>query len=52
MKPDTAFLLAGMLTVVSFFDQNGEDEREIRTLADALYRRADWQWCPWNSSGY
>jgi len=21
-----------------------EDEREIRTLADALYRRADWQW--------
>ena len=41
---DTAFLLAGMLTAASYFDQDDEDEREIRTLADALYRRADWQW--------
>ena len=41
---DTAFLLAGMLTVATYFDQDCEDEREIRTLADALYRRADWQW--------
>jgi len=41
---DTAFLLAGMLTAAMYFDQDGEEEREIRTLADALYRRADWQW--------
>jgi len=41
---DTAFLLAGMLTAAAYFDQDGEEEREIRTLADALYRRADWQW--------
>ena len=41
---DTAFLLAGMLTAAIYFDQDCEDEREIRTLADALYRRADWQW--------
>jgi hypothetical protein len=41
---DTAFLLAGMLTAAIYFDQDGEDEREIRALADALYRRADWRW--------
>ncbi len=41
---DTAFLLAGMLTAATYFDQDAEDEQEIRTLADALYRRADWQW--------
>jgi len=41
---DTTFLFAGMLAAAAYFDQDGEDEREIRTLADALYRRADWQW--------
>ena len=41
---DTAFLLAGMLTAAVYFDQDSEDEREIRTLADARYRRANWQW--------
>ena len=41
---DTAFLLAGMLTAAMYFDQDCADEREIRTLADALYRRTDWQW--------
>ena len=41
---DTAFLLAGILTAASYFNQDCEDEQEIRTLADALYRRADWQW--------
>jgi hypothetical protein len=41
---DTAFLFAGMLGAAAYFDQDGEDEREIRTLADVLYRRADWQW--------
>ncbi len=41
---DTSFLLAGMLAVAAYFDQDSEDEQEIRTLADALYRRADWPW--------
>ena len=41
---DTAFLLAGMLTAAAFFLDDTDDEREIRELADKLYRRADWQW--------
>jgi hypothetical protein len=41
---DTAFLLAGMLTAGSYFDADTSDEHEIRTLADALYRRANWHW--------
>jgi hypothetical protein len=41
---DSAFLLAGMLTAATYFDRDTEDEHEIRTLADALYRRADWRW--------
>jgi hypothetical protein len=41
---DTAFLLAGALTAGIYFDANTADESEIRTLADALYRRTDWQW--------
>jgi len=41
---DTTFLLAGMLTAAIYFDQDRSDEREIRKLADALYRRANWQW--------
>jgi hypothetical protein len=41
---DSAFLFAGFLTVATYFDRDTPDEQEIRTLADALYRRADWQW--------
>ena len=41
---DSAFLLAGMLTVAAYFDADTEDEKEIGTLADALYRRANWHW--------
>ena len=41
---DSAFLLAGMLTAGSYFDADTADEHEIRTLADALYRRANWHW--------
>lgn len=41
---DTTFLLAGMLAAAAYFDRDDEDEQEIRTLADALYRRADWSW--------
>ena len=41
---DTTFLLAGGLAAASFFDREARDEREIRDLADALFRRVDWQW--------
>jgi hypothetical protein len=41
---DTTFLLAGALTTAVYFDRDEADERAIRVLADALYRRADWQW--------
>jgi len=41
---DSAFLLAGALTAGMYFAADTSDEQEIRTLADALYRRADWQW--------
>ena len=41
---DSAFLLAGALTTGMYFAADTPDEHEIRMLADALYRRADWQW--------
>lgn len=41
---DTTFLLAGMLTAATYFDNDSQEEQEIRKLADALYRRADWRW--------
>ena len=40
---DSAFLLAGALTAGVYFDEDTTDDHEIRTLADTLYRRADWQ---------
>ena len=41
---DTAYLLAGALAAAAYFRGRGRDEREIRELADRLYRRADWPW--------
>jgi hypothetical protein len=41
---DSTFLLAGMLSAAVYFDGAAPEEREIRTLADQHYRRADWQW--------
>jgi len=41
---DSAFLLAGMLAAAAYFQQQTAEEDEIRRLADALYRKADWQW--------
>jgi hypothetical protein len=41
---DTTFLLAGMLTASVFFGEDTRVEAEIRELANALYRRVDWQW--------
>jgi hypothetical protein len=41
---DSTFLLAGGLAAGVYFDADTADEHEIRTLADALYYRADWKW--------
>ena len=41
---DTALLLAGVLAAATYFREDDEAEAEIRALADALYRRADWRW--------
>src|SRR5215470_11304187 len=41
---DSAFLFAGVLTCSTYFDADTADESEVRRLAEALYRRADWNW--------
>jgi hypothetical protein len=41
---DTAILLAGILTAANYFTGNNAEERELRELADSLYRRVDWKW--------
>jgi hypothetical protein len=41
---DSAFLLAGALTAAAYFDAEDDHEHQIRIVADALYRRADWRW--------
>jgi hypothetical protein len=41
---DSTILIAGALAAATYFDQESEQEQEIRKLADALYRRMDWQW--------
>jgi hypothetical protein len=41
---DTALMMAGVLFAQSYFDRNDPVEREIRDLADKLYRRVEWSW--------
>lgn len=41
---DTALLMAGVLFCQSYFNRSAVAEREIRSLADSLYRRVDWTW--------
>ena len=41
---DTTYLIAGALTAACYFDRDTAAEREVRTLAESLYARADWQW--------
>ena len=41
---DSTILLAGALTAGAYFVGDTTEEKEIRTLADALYRRVDWPW--------
>ena len=41
---DSAFLLGGMLAAAAYFQADTAEQREIRELADFLYRRVDWPW--------
>lgn len=41
---DTGLLMAGVLSCMSYFDQNNSQEKEIRELADFLFRRVEFDW--------
>ncbi len=41
---DTALLIAGVLVAADYFDGDNGEERELRKLADSLYRRVNWSW--------
>lgn len=41
---DTALLVAGVLFAQSYFDRDDAGEKEIRDLADRLYRGIEWTW--------
>ena len=41
---DSTFLVAGALMAAMYFDADSAEENEIRTLRNALYRRANWAW--------
>ncbi|WP_199100923.1 glucoamylase family protein [Dyella sp. ASV21] len=41
---DTTLLLGGVLFAQSYFDRATPKEKQIRELADVIYRRVDWTW--------
>jgi hypothetical protein len=41
---DTALLLAGILQSKQYFNSADTNEVTIRSLADSIYNRVDWQW--------
>jgi hypothetical protein len=41
---DTALLMCGVLFCREYFDRDDPRERDIRDMADALYRRVEWNW--------
>ncbi len=41
---DTALLLSGVLSAAEYYDRPDPAEQEIRSLAELLYQRVDWQW--------
>jgi hypothetical protein len=41
---DTGLLMMGVLAASEYYDRDDAREREIRALADSLYRRVDWAW--------
>ena len=41
---DTTLLVSGMLAAAQYFDRDRPGEREVRRLANELYRRVNWHW--------
>jgi hypothetical protein len=41
---DTGLLMAGILSCQTYFDQDTDEEKQIRYLADSLYRAVEWDW--------
>ncbi len=41
---DSSYLFAGALTAAEYFSGDSRIEKEIRNLAENIYKRADWQW--------
>ncbi|OOG60498.1 Tat pathway signal protein [Rhodanobacter sp. B05] len=41
---DTTLLLGGVLFAQSYYDRDTPKEKEIRQLADTIYRNVDWTW--------
>ncbi|PPU96202.1 hypothetical protein XpopCFBP1817_07075 [Xanthomonas populi] len=41
---DTALLMMGVLFTQSYYDGDDPREKEIRQIADGLYKRVDWRW--------
>ncbi|MEO5824467.1 MAG: hypothetical protein ABIR59_01115, partial [Gemmatimonadales bacterium] len=41
---DTTFFIAGALLAAQYFEGDDDREAEIRALANALYRRVEWDW--------
>ena len=41
---DTTLLLGGVLFAQSYYDRDTPQEKQIRQLADAIYRDVDWPW--------
>jgi hypothetical protein len=41
---DSTLLVAGALLAAEYFDRGSADERRVRELAEALYRRMGWDW--------
>jgi len=41
---DTAWLIAGILSCQTYFDGDNDTEKQIRDIADSLYRDVEWDW--------
>ena len=41
---DTALLLGGILYAKQYFDGTNSDETSLRTMADTIFNRIDWNW--------
>jgi hypothetical protein len=41
---DTGLLMCGVLACREYFDGDSTEEKEIRELAESLYRRVEWSW--------